>query len=156
MLPPDDVLSRCAARPYARSPGRNLAGTLDGLRIQICGTLAITLGELVVHEAQLGGRQGRRLWTYLVLNRARGIGRDELAGAVWGDEQPEAWDGAISALASRLRSGLRPIATVEPAFDIERGTGRYALAIPQGAFVDHERARAALHRAELAYRQLDI
>jgi len=156
MLPPDDVLSRCAAKPYVRSLGRNLAGTLDALRIQICGTLAITLGELVVTEAQLGGRQGRRLWTYLVLNRARAIGRDELAGAVWGEEQPEAWDSALSALASRIRSGLRQIATVEPALDIERGIGRYALATPAVVFVDHERARAALHRAELAFRQLDM
>ena len=129
---------------------------MDALRIQICGTLAITLGELVVTEAQLGGRQGRRLWTYLVLNRARAIGRDELAGAVWGEEQPEAWDSALSALASRIRSGLRQIATVEPALDIERGIGRYALATPAVVFVDHERARAALHRAELAFRQLDM
>src|SRR3989442_3395939 len=119
MLPPDDVLSRCAARPYARSPGRNLAGTLDGLRIQICGTLAITLGELVVTEAQLGGRQSRRLWTYLVLKRARAIGRDELAGAVWGEEQPEALGSALSALARPIRSWLRQIATLEAAPDIE-------------------------------------
>ena len=150
------MLSSLAARPYARSLSRSLAGTLEELRIQICGRLAIALGDLVVDESHLGNRQARRLWTYLVLNRVRAIGRDELAGAVWGDEQPEAWDGALSALASRLRSGLRPIATVEPALDIERGTGRYALATPADVFVDHERARAALHRAELAYRQLDM
>src|SRR3989442_3965486 len=111
MLPPDDVLSRCAARPYARSPGRNLAGTLDGLRIQICGTLAITLGELVVTEAQLGGRQGRRLWTYLVLNRAPGIGRDELAGAGWGAEQTEAREIAPSGPPPPIRVALSPGAT---------------------------------------------
>src|SRR2546425_6301871 len=121
MLPPDDVLSRCAARPYARSPGRNLAGTLDGLRIQICGTLAITLGELVVHEAQLGGRQGRRLWTYLVLNRARGIGRDELAGAVSGDEQPEARESALGALARRIRFRLPRSCPLDPALDVGPG-----------------------------------
>src|SRR3989442_11329874 len=117
MLPPDDVLSRFAARPYARSPGRNLAGTLDALRIHICGTLAITLGELIVTEAQLGGRQGRRLWTYLVLNRARAIGRDELAGAVWGDEQPGAGGSALRPLARPVRAGPPPHATVEPAPD---------------------------------------
>src|SRR2546427_1420266 len=144
MLPPDDVLSRCAAKPYARSLGRNLAGTLDALRIQICGTLAITLGELVVTEAQLGGRQGRRLWTYLVLNRARAIGRDELAGAVWGEEQPEAGDSAPSALASRVRAGLRQIATVEPPPDIERGIGRYAPATPPRGFGRHQPGRPAL------------
>ena len=129
---------------------------METLRIQICGPLAIALGELAVTEVQLAGRQGWRLWTYLVLNRARAIGRDELAGAVWQDEQPETWDSALSALASRIRSGLRPIATVEPALDVERGIGRYALATPAIVFVDHERARAALHRAELAYRQVDM
>src|SRR5207244_6240081 len=83
-------------------------------------------------------------------------GRDELAGAVWGEEQPEAWDSALSALASRIRSGLRQIATVEPALDIERGIGRYALATPAVVFVDHERARAALPRAALAFPPLHL
>jgi DNA-binding SARP family transcriptional activator len=142
------------AAPYLAIACPNLAATLV-LRLQICGRLAIALGDLVVDEARLAGRQGRRLWAYLVLNRERALSRDELAGAVWRDDVPDAWDSALSALASRIRSALKPITDSRPALQIHRETGRYALSTPADVFVDHERARAAMHRAELASRRSD-
>ena len=109
----------------------------------------------MVGEAQLGGRQGGRLWTYLVLNRSRPLGREELATMLWDDEPPDAWDSDLSVLASRLRTGLRPIADLEPGLRVARGAGRYQLEVPPETFVDHERARAALHEAEVATRNGD-
>src|SRR5436309_12009705 len=159
-----------APRPYDRWPRLNLPATLApkvtdlgrptsgeyGLRFQICGRLAVVLGGKHVGEAELAGRQGHRLWTYLVLNRSRPVGRDELAAAVWSDDLPDAWDEALSALASRIRAALRPITQEAPALQIQHATGRYMLETPAGTFVDHERARAALHEAELASRKSEL
>jgi DNA-binding SARP family transcriptional activator len=129
---------------------------LDLLHIQICGRLAVAYGDVVVDEPHLGNRQGRRLWTYLVLNRTRPIGRDELAGAIWGDdEHPDAWDAALSAVMSRIRSGLRPITSLT-SLEIVPETARCTLHTPAELFIDHERARAAIHQAELAFRQGDM
>jgi len=135
--------------------GRPASGEY-GLRFQICGRLAVVLGGNLVGEAELAGRQGHRLWTYLVLNRARPVGRDELAAAVWSDDLPDAWDDALSALASRIRAALRPITQEARALQIQHATGRYMLETPAGTFVDHERARAALHEAELASRKSEL
>jgi len=43
-----------------------------------------------------------------------------------------------------------------PALQIQHATGRYMLETPAGTFVDHERARAALHEAELASRKSEL
>ena len=103
---------------------------------------------MVVHEADLPGRQGRRLWVYLTLHRRGPVGRDELAEAIWGDDVPDAWDTALNALASRLRRALTPIAEIAPGLAIRGEPGRYALALPAGSFIDWERARDAIHEAD--------
>lgn len=97
-----------------------------------------------MREADLPGRQGRRLWVYLVLNRRAPIGRDDLAGAIWGDAIPDAWDSTLNALASRLRRALANINGIA----IRGEPGRYALALPTGTFIDWERAREAIHEAD--------
>src|ERR1700726_3437599 len=59
----------------------------DPFRIQICGSLAIEQdGER--YESRLPGRQGRLLFTYLVVNRHRQVSRDELAEALWREPDP--------------------------------------------------------------------
>ena len=123
------------------------------LRLYICGRLAIRQGHLVVREADFPLRHGRRLWVYLVLNRRRPVGRDALAEAIWGDEIPDAWDVALNALVSRLRSAIRPLACLDPAFGIRGDVGRYRLELPAGSLVDYERARSALHAAETLLRR---
>jgi DNA-binding SARP family transcriptional activator len=123
------------------------------LRIQLCGRLAIERGPAVIDEAAFPARQGRRLWAFLVLHRRQPAGRSDVAGAVWGDAMPDAWDDALSVLVSRLRRSLRPVTgpCLEPA--IKGGEGRYQLALPPGSAIDVERAMAALHRAEVLMRQ---
>ena len=108
-------------------------------RVQVCGRIALTWhGERV--ESQLPARQGRLLFAYLVVHRARAIRRDELVDALWGDGAPAAADGTLRALLSRLRRVLG--AEALPSGD------QPALVLPDGAFVDLEAARDALHRAE--------
>jgi DNA-binding SARP family transcriptional activator len=111
------------------------------MRIQICGRLLIEGERLTIDEADLPGRLGRRFWTYLVLNRRRPVGRDELISALWGDESPDAEDASVNALASRLRKVLSRLG--EDA-TLRAATGAYALALPPGTFVDRERAWSAI------------
>jgi DNA-binding SARP family transcriptional activator len=118
------------------------------LRVYICGRPAIEAGAVAVREADLPGRQGRRLWVYLTLHRRGPVGRDELAEAIWGDDIPDAWDTTLNALASRLRRALAPLAEIAPGLAIRGEPGRYALALPAGSFVDWERARDAIHEAD--------
>ena len=52
------------------------------LRVYVCGRLAVEHGPTVVREGDLPARQGRRLWTYLVVHRRWPVGRDALAAAL--------------------------------------------------------------------------
>ena len=72
------------------------------VRIQICGPLVIERdGQRL--DARLPGRQGRLLFTYLVVNRHRQIARDELAEALWREPDPAAVDTRLNPLLSKLR-----------------------------------------------------
>jgi two-component SAPR family response regulator len=120
----------------------------------ICGRLRIETDALAIEEPELPGRLGRRLWAYLVLNRRRPIGRGELVAALWGEESPEAADASLNALLSRLRAALVRL-NVEAAA-IRRSSGTYALALPEGVFVDRERAWAAIHHVQALHRRGDV
>ena len=77
-------------------------GSSHPVRIQICGALAIERdGERL--DARLPGRQGRLMFTYLVVNRHRHIPRDELAEALWREPDPAAVDARLNPLLSKLR-----------------------------------------------------
>ncbi len=76
-------------------------------RIQLCGPTVIErAGERL--EGRLPGRQGRLLFAYLVLNRHRLTGRDELVEALWPHELPSASEAGLNALISKLRKVLGP------------------------------------------------
>src|SRR6202000_2966776 len=80
-----------APRTLAQSRWRYVSKTLqqplasagrERTRVQLCGRLSVELdGAEIV--AALRGRQVRPLLAYLVINRDRRVGRDELIGAVW-------------------------------------------------------------------------
>lgn len=115
------------------------------VRIQICGTLAVELdGERV--DAALPGRQGRLLFTYLVVNRHRQVPRDEIAEALWREPDPAAIDARLNPLVSKLRRVFGA--------DALDGRGTLRLHLP-GARVDLEDAVDAIHRAESAVAQQD-
>jgi hypothetical protein len=72
------------------------------VRIQICGPLAVERdGQRL--DTRLPGRQGRLLFTYLVVNRHRQVPRDELAEALWREPDPAAIDTRLNPLPSKLR-----------------------------------------------------
>jgi DNA-binding SARP family transcriptional activator len=111
-------------------------------RIHLCGRLVARIdGERAEHA--LPGRQGRLLFAYLVLERARPATRDELIEVLWPEEQPAATDSALSALLSKLRRVV-PLAS-----------GELRLALPDDVWIDVEAAREALHRAQAAIARED-
>jgi DNA-binding SARP family transcriptional activator len=108
------------------------------LRGQICGPLAIERdGQRL--DGMLPGRQGRLLFTYLVVNRHRLVPRDEVAAALWREPDPVAVDARLNPLLSKLRR----------VFGADSMDGRSALrlCLPD-AWVDLEAAAEAIHRAE--------
>ena len=74
-------------------------------RVQLCGSTVIERGGERL-EDRLPGRQGRLLFAYLVLNRHRVIGRDELVEALWPRALPSATEAGLNALISKLRKIL--------------------------------------------------
>jgi DNA-binding SARP family transcriptional activator len=88
----------------------------------------------------LPGRQGRRLFAYLVVNRDRGASRGELTEALWPRGLPSAPDPALSALLSKLRR-LVPDGSLV-------GRGQIRLELERDATVDIEAACDGIHRAE--------
>jgi DNA-binding SARP family transcriptional activator len=115
------------------------------VRIQICGALVVERdGERL--DGLLPGRQGRLLFTYLVVNRHRLMPRDELAEAMWREPDPDAVDARLNPLLSKLRKVFGH-GTVE-------GRSTLRLCLPD-AWVDLEAASDAVHRAESAVAQQD-
>lgn len=112
------------------------------MRIQLAGQIAVEVEDCRV-ENELPGRQGRLLFAYLAANRLRWVTRDEVIEALWPDESPAATDAALRSLLSKLRR----------TFEISTQSGQLRLELPQGARVDLEAARDAMHRAESALAQ---
>jgi SARP family transcriptional regulator, regulator of embCAB operon len=110
-----------------------------GTRIQLCGRFVVRLDGRRVEDA-LPGAKGQLLFAYLVLNRLRRMGRDELLTAVYGEEATADHHPRLSVLLSKLRRVVGPACL----------TGRSAieLVLSADAFVDVEAALEALHRAE--------
>jgi DNA-binding SARP family transcriptional activator len=113
-------------------------------RIQICGRLAVEIAGQPVTEL-IPKRQGRLLFTFLVLNRHRNSSREELIDALWADDVPPDADGALSSVLSRLRRAV--------GLDRVQGRGEIRLLLPADAWIDFEAADDAIHRAESAIAQ---
>ena len=115
------------------------------VRIQICGSLVVECdGQRL--DRFLPGRQGRLLFTYLVVNRHRQVPRDELAEALWREPDPAAVDARLNPLLSKLRR----------AFGAQSIAGRATLRLwLPTAWVDLEAAVEAIHRAESSIVQQD-
>jgi SARP family transcriptional regulator, regulator of embCAB operon len=111
----------------------------EGTRIQLCGRFATRVAGRRI-DRDLPGRQGRLLFAYLVVNRDRVAGRDELGEVLWPRGLPSAPEPALSALLSKLRR-LLPEGALASRSEIRLELGRFAR-------VDVEAARDGIHRAE--------
>ena len=107
-------------------------------RIQLCGRLSVEIDGVQLSE-RLRGKQVPLLLAYLVLNRARHVGRDELIDALWPNQPPVSQDAALRTLLSRLRSSLGASALA--------GRDELILALPEPVWIDVEAAAAEVARA---------
>jgi len=108
-------------------------------KVQLCGRLAVRLDGRRVEDA-LPGAKGQLLFAYLVLNRLRRLGRDEVLMAVYGEEATPGHYPRLSVLLSKLRRVLGP--------ELLGGRSEIELALSRDSFVDVEAAFEAVHRAE--------
>jgi len=113
------------------------------LRVYLAGRVEVELnGKAVFDERDMRGKQSRAAFAYLALQRDRPVVKDELAEALWPGEMPPAWESALSALLSRLRSLLPEGST------ISGGAGLHQLHLPADTWVDLDAAALALDQAE--------
>ena len=108
-------------------------------RIQLCGRLSVELDGVELVQS-LRGKQVPLLLAYLVLNRDRPVGREELIGALWPETAPRSQDAAMRTLLSRLRSALGR--------GIVSGRDELGLSLPEPAWVDIEAAASEVWRAQ--------
>jgi SARP family transcriptional regulator, regulator of embCAB operon len=114
------------------------------VRVYLTGNVAVEDGDVLVPEKRLPARQGRLAFAVLAWERHRAISTDELADILWDGEPPNAWQSALRAIISKLRTALGKSASIEQAF------GCYQLRLPVDAWVDVEACDAAIHEAESA------
>lgn len=127
----------------------------EPVRLYVTGRLTLEHGDQRLEQADLPGRQGRLALAYLALSRTRPVPRDELVDALWPDAAPPSADSALSAVISKLRSGLTRVG-LDGATTLESSAGCYALRLPPTAAVDVETAANSLDRGEGALRAGDL
>src|SRR4051794_18935327 len=115
------------------------------LKVFLTGRVAVKTDGAVIDEAQLGGRQGRLLFAYLVAERSRPVPRDELAEALWGETPPATRDKALTVIASKLRSLV-----ADDGITVTNAFGCYRLDLPEGTWVDLFAAASSAEDAEAA------
>ncbi|MFL5823541.1 MAG: ATP-binding protein [Solirubrobacteraceae bacterium] len=119
----------------------SVGSATESTRVQLCGQLSVELDGVQVAQ-DLRGRQVRLLLAYMLLNRLRAIGREELIGALWPAQAPVSQDAALRTLLSRLRSALGA--------ETLSGRDELRLSLPEPVWVDFEAARNELARALVA------
>src|SRR6476619_2356108 len=119
------------------------------LKVFLTGRVAVETDGAVIDEAQLGGRQGRLLFVYLVAERSRPVPRDELAEALWGETPPATRDKALTVIASKLRGALTDTG-LDGRELLKAAFGCYRLDLPEGTWVDLFAAESSAQNAEEA------
>ena len=127
--------------------------TTNGIRVYLCGSVAIESADRLVRDGDLGGRQGRLLFVFLMSRAAQPVAKAELVRAMWEDPPPSA-DTALNAVVSKLRRVLRSL-EIDAPHGVCTDVGTYRLALPS-PWVDLEVARTAADRAEGALRRGEL
>jgi DNA-binding SARP family transcriptional activator len=117
------------------------------LRVYVAGGIALRgPSGLNVGEHDFAGRQARRLFVRLVAIH-EAVPHVELADDLWGPTWPSAWDVALRALVSKLRSTL---ARVGAPGALSSRDGAYMLSLPADSWLDLDAASSAIHLSETA------
>ena len=125
-----------------------------GVRVYLCGSVAIECGGRMVSDGDLGGRQGRLLFVFLMSRSPHPVSKAELIRGLWSDSPPPSADTALNAVISKLRRVLRHVGATESA-GILTEVGTYRLVLP-ASWVNLESARTAADQAEGALRANEL
>lgn len=123
------------------------------LRVYLAGSIRIERGDTLVTEARLPGRQGRVAFAMLAAEHGLALSKDELADELWSGDPPSAWEVALRAIVSKIRTAIADVGLNGDA--LAHAFGCYQLALPLDAWVDVEAAADAVHRAETSLRDGD-
>jgi DNA-binding SARP family transcriptional activator len=117
------------------------------VRVYVTGRVRIESGGRLIDEPRFPARQGRTLFAYLVCHRQRPVTRTELAEVLWPGALPGAWDTALNALISKLRTLLT---TIGPSnrMTLTSAFGAYLFHVGDDVWIDREAAMAAIDQAE--------
>jgi SARP family transcriptional regulator, regulator of embCAB operon len=118
------------------------------LRVYLTGDVSLSSEGRLIRGNRLPARQGRRLFAYLALEHSRQVARDELVESLWPRQPPAAFETALSAIVSKLRSLLEEIGLGRRTLVTESGC--YRLQLPAGSWIDIETASESVHLAEAA------
>jgi DNA-binding SARP family transcriptional activator len=121
------------------------------LRIYLAGEVCLETPTGVIFERAFTGRQARLVFVRLVLQRHRPLPRATLADMLWPEQLLPAWETALSAIVSTLRSVLVKVG-VERNRSISSAFGCYRMLLPADTWVDIEAAHQAIDDAEGAIR----
>ena len=115
-------------------------------RIYLTGRLFVEANDSFIEQRMFPGRQGRLAFVYLVSERLRPVPRDELADAIWPRELPQGWEGALSAVVSKIRALLKQLGPAVA--EITIGAGSYQLQLRDDPWIDLEVAQSSIDEAE--------
>jgi SARP family transcriptional regulator, regulator of embCAB operon len=101
---------------------------------------------VVFSERAFAGRQNRRILVRLAAIHEP-VPQEDLADDLWGTDWPPAWQVALRALLSKLRTTLGRVGAADAV--VSRG-GTYELRLPADAWLDTDAASETIHRAEIA------
>src|SRR3954452_6760628 len=108
-LPGHGLVSRAivGSRPFAYVGGKvgAMLEPAENTYVQLCGRFVVELHGRRV-EQRLPGRQGRMLFAYLVLERPRVVGRDELIEAIWAGHLRANRASVLTVPLSKLRAAV--------------------------------------------------
>jgi DNA-binding SARP family transcriptional activator len=123
--------------------------------LYIVGRVCLETPVGLFSERDLPGRQGRLLLVALAVDPAHAVTRETLAQRLWAGHPPTAWEGALSALVSKLRALLARAVPCGSA-TVARSLGCHQLLLPVEARVDREVAVTSLDAAEGALSRGDL
>ena len=120
-------------------------------RVMLAGQLAVEVDGIPVDLGALG-RLGRLFWAFLVCERRRPVGKDELAEVLWGeDELPRSWEQMLRGNATKVRAALLGTGS-DPGVEVVSAFGAYQIRLPPDAVVDVEQAALQVEDAVAALR----
>jgi DNA-binding SARP family transcriptional activator len=117
-------------------------------RIYLTGQVAVETEQGLVRGNDFPSPQALLVFVFLVANRRSSTTADHVAAALWRDGgRPRAWDSAMTAVLSKIRSLFqRRLPGAE--LDVCRRFGRIRLDLPTSTWVDIEAAASAIDEAE--------